>query len=237
MNHIKIIITFTVCFLFVFGQTFSQTDSLNSDNSKGKSSTFPLLKNKSWEIGLNLLTLINKEKSIYNVIVRRNYGKGAFRLRPMFNAQYTPNPTGISTFNAKRIEFGLFIGHEWKKNITSKFEIFYGAEVGYSKVNQKNSVLDDPNGTSYYTVLESYNDKALANIFVGPKFFVARHLSVSLETTLSGVMTKAKIDSKRYQSSTNLNDVLISVEKTKYSEWYKEFNLIPIYAINISYHF
>jgi hypothetical protein len=233
----KVLNLFTIISLMSIGQSFSQPDSSSENHLDEAPKIIAPNGNVSWEVGLNMLTLIDKEKGNFNALIRRNYGNKALRIRPLFGMQYSPNPTGISNFNSKRIEYGLYVGHEWKKNVSSKFEIFYGIELGYSKINQKNSVLDDPNGSVYYSVVETYLDRAMGNIIIGPKIFLTRYISISMETTLAGVMSKSKINTKRYQTSINTNDILISTQKTKYSAWYKDFSLIPIYAINISYYF
>ncbi len=191
-----------------------------------------------WEIGLNLLPLINKQVMEYNILIKRNYKKGAIRLRPIFNAQYSPNQQGFSNFDNKRLELGIFLGHEWRKKLSSKFFIIYGGELGYARIKKKDFVLDDPNGSVFYTVLYTHHDNALANIFIGPKAMLTRSISISVETTLSTVWTKVKSNTDRYQtSSSNDPDLLINSRRSGYSSWYKKYNLIPIYAINFSYQF
>ncbi|MCF0075586.1 hypothetical protein LZD49_34255 [Dyadobacter sp. CY261] len=222
----KLLISAFILSTFVYHSAFSQDESSKEVSIK------------SWEIGVDLLPLIDKEKNNFNVILRKNYGNKSVRLRPIFNSQFSPSPIGNSNFENKRVEFGFFIGNEWRKKVSSRMLLFYGAEIGYSKARRRDAVLADTAGSSQYERLDSKQLNILGNIFIGPKFFITKDISFSIETNIGTKWRKGKIDSDRYRNNPNGgSDILVETIRTENSKWYKDYKLIPLYSINLNYQF
>lgn len=193
---------------------------------------------KSWEVALDLLPLIDKQKSDYNFLLRRNYGNKALRFKLLFDGSSDRNSMGNKNFQRNTLGLGFFLGHEWQKHITNNFIVYYGADFGYTSTQNKDNALDDPNGSNFYSVIYSKIIHLRLNPFFGSKYYFTRNLSTSIESTLDTDWYQGRVKTERYQSASIITDQDLFLSKTAgKTNWYKRYQFIPLYKIYLSYHF
>ncbi len=191
-----------------------------------------------WEIGVDLLPLIDKENAPKNsLFARRNYfhqnGKGrAWRMRAGAEvevrdfsdvAHWTP-----STFRTYAPY--LSIGHEWQR-VSNKFRWFFGIDGGVSYSRRNDFYL------STFVLTDSLREKIVVNEWrfaingvLGFQVKISNNLSLGSEASLI-----ASYRSYHFKNDSYYRGILATGNKSEDFDDVFNLKLNPIYVINLIY--
>jgi len=199
---------------------------------------------KSWEIGYDLLSLkeifkpIDSDVNKHGFLLRRNYNNKAIRFKGSFFSRFNPDNIGSKNYEVRRSRVEIMLGHEWQKFVHPKFNIFYGGDIGYSWYRNKEAISDDPNGYTRFQVFRTYSQRALADAFIGARFFVIKNLSISMETALIADWSRAKGYAEHYAIQQDGNEILTGIDQdTGFTALNQTYRFSPLSTLYISYHF
>ncbi|MDO1451705.1 hypothetical protein Q0590_35860 [Rhodocytophaga aerolata] len=190
----------------------------------------------TWDIGTDLLFLINKNVVPPSLFVRWNREKDnklsayRFRLGADFAQHLNPNKIDTSWAGSsfKKTAFTLFssVGKEWQKQF-NQFQLFYGADVflQYTYEVYEGAILF---GKDYYP----RNRNLITGIspFVGMKFFIHSRISLSAEAHANMAYNSMAIHS--FDAVANPP----TPSKLTANFFQLRFNQ-PLYVFQLSYHF
>lgn len=197
---------------------------LNITYSVGQDSTHANVNKESipfykWEIGIDVLPLIDKAKDPFGYILKRNFqsasGRQALRLKILPKWQYTPLIGGDSY----AYSINLAIGYEWQK-LYNHFAILYGFDPYFQRDQIKIS------GNQVGVITEQNTLKVGVSGFIGGRYYLGKHIAVTLESHLFYQYYDTKMNN--YSPNNPLGSAF-----TKYHSVY--FN--PINTVYLSYHF
>ena len=147
---------------------------------------------QSWEIGTDLLWLIDKNQVPTSVFVRSNYVTKknklrAWRLRLGLNMSYRDSITINRPFDNELNNISIFarVGYEWQHKVEEKVLLYYGADVGfsYSGIYEKRILtLLPPPGRLYQETFTTYQPSFIG--FIGCRYDPKPWISFSLEASL-----------------------------------------------------
>jgi hypothetical protein len=201
---------------------------------------------KHWEVGLDLLWLINKNQvpstslfGRYNYVDKKGNNK-AIRLRLGFPSSIKDS-TGMFNpdwhINTKDIGIYVRPGFEWQKEITTKQRLFYGIDVStsYSYFLEEQWVTNpfDPSAIVYHK-WEDKNWIFGTHLFLGFKYFVTKAISISTETTISLNYRKRSIF-QRSGADPDFPNTSGGVGGLNIAKYNVSFT--PITVLNISFNF
>jgi hypothetical protein len=205
----------TTYFLFLFfvcSPALAQTGSnaLDDDNTRTTTTRF-----YKWEIGLDLLPLAEKSKDAFGFILKRNFkytnGREALRIKFLPSLGYS----GVGG-NTTLLGINLAVGYEWQKTY-GRFSTLYGVEP-YVRFFS-NEISGQSRGAH-----SNYNDLNIgASGFIGGRYYINRHISLSLESHL--------VYTYHYLNASNIGNA----SRIFTREHGLQFN--PIHALYINYHF
>lgn len=191
----------------------------------------------SWDIGTDLLFLINKNVVPPSVFVRWNREKdnqlSAYRFRLGADFAQHLNPNKIDTSWAgntgfKKTAFTLFssVGKEWQKQF-NQFQLCYGADLflQYSREVYETAILF---GEDYYPRYRNLTTGI--SPFVGMKFFIHSRISLSAEAHMNIAYNSMGMDLFYAAANPPTN------KKTTANFFQVRFNQ-PLYVLQLSYHF
>ncbi|MBD2704315.1 hypothetical protein IC229_26965 [Spirosoma sp. BT702] len=205
-------------FLLLFISSFSFCQ--DSIQVKSNKSVVPFYK---WEVGIDLLPLVDKAKDAYGYVLKRNYelasGRKALRLKVW--PRFLVNPgTGVGgavgTGEEKQTSINLALGYERQK-LYGHFAVLYGLEpyFHYSLIR----VLVIPSGLE--AIRQEETRLGVAG-FIGGRYYVGSHLSFTLESHLV----------YQYRDfSGNQQNVASYFQRTH------QLFIEPIHALYVSYQF
>ena len=178
-------------------------------------STKPIVPFYKWELGLDALPLIDKAKDSFGYVLKRNFqkenGRQALRLKLLPRFGYSSVGGTVSNSSVY-----LAVGYEWQK-LYGRFAVLYGLEpffrydhnlVAGQNINARSEAKQINTGLSG---------------FVGGRYYIGNHFSVSVESHLIYNFYSGKITNSGNISS---GDARQHIEL---------FN--PIHAVYFSYHF
>jgi hypothetical protein len=202
-----------VCF---FASILLWNTNVLSQNTNSDNSIIPFSK---WEFGLNALPLIDKSRDSFGFIVKRNFHNNgemrAARLKilPSF-ANSLPYDGGTAAQTDYAID--VAIGYEWQKQ-HDRFTFLYGIEpfLRYKHLTVSN--------INTYVVSEVNQLNTGLSSFVGGKYYLGSHFSVSAESHLVYNFYRGGLvsGSVSYGTGVSANNIYIN----------------PIHAIYMSYQF
>lgn len=173
-----------------------------------------------WEVGIDLLPLVDKSKDAFGYIVKRNFelenGRKAFRFKLL--PRFLSGPGTGSGADEKRTTINLAIGYE-RQRAFGYFAVLYGFEpyFRYSSIR----VLSTATG------LEA-NRQTNTNLgvagFIGGRYYVGNHLSFTLESHLI----------YQYQDFNGRNNV---GSVASYFQRSHQLFVEPIHALYVGYQF
>lgn len=206
------------CILILISSCLSLTHCFSQDSTHTKANdmSVPFYK---WEIGIDALPLIGKAKDPFGYILKRNFqsasGRQALRLKLLPKLQYIPLPEG----NQNSININLTIGYEWQK-LYNQFAILYGFDP-YIEYGQIKLTSDTKGIITKQTTL-----KLGASAFVGGRYYLGKHLALTLETHLFYQYYNFKaVDNS---SGSSLAGAYLKTH---------QIYLNPVNALYLSYHF
>ncbi|GAB3992388.1 hypothetical protein GCM10028807_25370 [Spirosoma daeguense] len=186
----------------VFGQ-----DSTKTNRSE-------LLANK-WEIGIDLLSLIDKSKDAFGFVVKRNFnannGRKAIRFKVLPRTLYSPG----ATLNENNSSFFVAMGYERQK-LVGRFSVLYGIEPFFQY-----SIVKIKQVSNGALTLQQTDTKVGLDGFIGGRYYINNHLSATIETHLVYQYRSTEGESGTVRYSGDYNQVFIN----------------PIHALYLSYHF
>ena len=175
------------------------------------STTLPFFK---WEVGIDLLPLIDKSNDAFEYVLKRNFqktnGREALRIKFLPSVGYS----GVKG-NTTLLGVNLAVGYEWQ-NIYGRFATLYGVEP---YVRYFSNAVNGQFGA--HSSLKDLNIGASG--FIGGRYYINRHISLSLESHL--------IYTYHYLDATNIGNAAGMFTR----EHSLQFN--PIHSLFISYHF
>ncbi len=152
-----------------------------------------------WEVGADLLWLINKNRVPENtVFIRRNQPKGhgkstALRFRLGVDTDYELTRVGIDDFLYDSFFVYspyLSIGYQIGKS-KGRYEYFYGADLAGWGSRKKQYYYSSADAvTTWWVDRDIWNYNIAAHLFCGFKWKLTKGLSVSVESHLMGIYNR-----------------------------------------------
>ncbi|MDH4461005.1 MAG: hypothetical protein ACK4UP_11030 [Spirosomataceae bacterium] len=209
----KLIAKSVVC---LFASILLGNPDVLSQNTSSDNSVIPFSK---WEFGLNTLPLINKSRDSFGFIVKRNFQRNgemrAARLKilPSF-ANSLPYDGGTILQTDYAID--VAIGYEWQKQY-DRFTFLYGLEpfFRYKQLTVSN--------INTYVVSEAKQLNTGLSCFIGGKYYLGSHFSVSAESHLVYNYYRGGLISGSVYYGTGVSSNNIDIN--------------PIHAVYLSYQF
>ncbi len=212
--------------LLVEAQTNSEIHNKNTINS--------------WEIGTDLLWLIDKNQVPANLFVRSNFANKknklrAWRLRLGLNMSYRDSIDIGDPFAKELNNISIFAraGYEWQHKVEEKVLLYYGVDVGfsYTRMYEKRALSPPhPPGSLYQETFTTYKPSLIG--FIGCKYDPKPWISLSLEASLQVVYrirrNPYKTTSIDFPDDEGFHG-FVNVEELR-------INLLPITYLNISFH-
>ena len=194
---------------------------------------------KSWEVGVDLLWLIDKNQLPGNsIFLRTNFitGKGqlrAWRLRLGMELSYRDSTNIGEPLDNKfnRIFIMTRMGYEWQYMVEEKALLYYGMDLGfsYTRIYEKR-ILYNPPGNLYQETFTTYEPALIG--FIGCRYNPKPWISISLEASLQVAYRIRRNPSKVTRIDFPNSEGGRSFEN---SEELK-INIFPITFLNISFH-
>lgn len=196
--------------------------------------TIDLVNEPKWEIGIDLLGLIDKNiLPNYSLLVRRKVGQhGAIRVR----GGYLKNSTDLAfrelNYNTASL---IRIGYEYQKTLSKRGTIarslvYGGLDYFWRYENNMYTIYDLPNNGLNLALSITTNDITHEKggvAFVGFKYFLTTYLSFSLESSFQA---------SRVNYSQNERGLANNYHA--YNEFQRDsFKLLPINTVMVSFHF
>lgn len=193
-----------------------------------------LVENPKWEVGTDLLWLINKNTlPYYTILIRRKIGKyGAVRLRGGY--QKNSNYLSFRQFDFNTASL-IRLGYEYQKplsrlNGTTKSLLYGGVDYFWRYLNNYYYIYDIQNPAPYIgagVISTEITHEQGGAAFIGFKYFATHYLSLSVE------------------SSFQISHVNYSQEERGFTSGYFAYNLfprnsfqvLPLNTITLSFHF
>lgn len=194
--------------IYTLAQSAQQLASIeNSTNS-----TVPFYK---WELGIDALPLIDKAKDPFGYILKRNFQKedGRQAIRLKFLPRFGYSDVGGTVSNSSVY---VAIGYEWQK-LYGKFAVLYGLEPFFRY--DRNLIAGQ--NTSAGSEVKQINTGLSG--FVGGRYYIGNHFSVSIESHLVYNF---------YSGSISNSGNVSSGDAKQHIEFFN-----PIHAVYFSYHF
>lgn len=204
----------------------------------GQDETHLKPKDKNWEVGMDLLWLIEKGSiPPGSLFLRKNYiGKNgigrALRLRLGIDANKinsTPDASPGDT-DTRRIGPYLSIGTEWQKSMGERSIFFYGVDLGIQYSHLKTELQYSQNPSPLREIVENtWQTDAIS--LIGFKYKVTDWLAFSVESTFNISY------SRKNQKSISLTADSTTPEKSTSFRNTFGTNLNPITVVNFHYIF
>ena len=185
---------------------------------------------RNWEVGLDLLWLINKNQlPATSIFARHNFvtkaGKHrALRFRLGVNNSYYDSSQINGLFPNKSDIIAPFarIGYEWQVPVNSQFTFFYGADVNIFFYQNKFDRIIPATPTSFQ-YLGTFTTWELGAVgLLGFKYRPASWVSLSIESTFSALYrVKRDVSQTSGQGEINVNEF--------------KMNFVPITVINLCF--
>lgn len=209
------------CSFFWFSTVFAQQAPISD-----------LVAQPKWEIGTDLLWLINKQTlPKYSLLVRRRIGQsGAFRIRGGY-LKNSNQPQLLSENNQN--EYSLIrIGYEYQKKLSVKGglvkSLLYGGLDVFSRYQFDSYLLQNtsltPGQITNIRVNEITRDKGGA-CFIGFKYYATTYLSVSAESSFQ----VSSLSFSQAGSTAGFNSEI--------SYTVGSYQFLPLNTVNLSFHF
>lgn len=192
-----------------------------------------------WEIGLDLLPLIDKENAPKNsLFARRNYfekyGKGrAWRVRAGMEVEKR-NYSNVAYWtpdNYNSYSPYLSFGHEWQYSIGKRFRWFVGVDGQCSYIRRNDFYI------STFVLTDSLREKIVVNEWkfglngvIGFKLNITSALSISSEAIVS-----ANYWHYHYKNDAYYKGILAEGILSEDFDKIFRFQFYPIYVINLTY--
>ena len=216
----------------VFMVSFVVTSHGQKSEKKIRDST------RHWEVGLDLLWLINKNQlPATSIFARQNFitktGKHrALRFRLGLNNSYYDSSqiSGVLPNKSDIIAPFARFGYEWQVPVNTQFTVFYGADANVFFYQNKYERIV-PAASSYFQVRNTFTSWELGLIgFIGFNYRPTNWFSISTESTFSALYRIKRDELASYLlpptipnglGETNVNDLRI--------------NFLPITVINLTF--
>jgi hypothetical protein len=196
---------------------------------------------KQWEIGLDLLWLIDKNQvPATNIQIKRSI-KQNLTLRSRVGIQYDQGDSTQSTFPGppntnNSVALFLRSGFEYQKMIANKLTFYNGIDFGiWHANNTSHYTLYRPEFLSYGRYENTHKMWQFELLpFIGIKYDIIRNLNISLETSLNMFYQNNK-NSSTGESLPGYPDFLVFPSKQESNKF--GVRLLPFQYINLNYKF
>jgi hypothetical protein len=196
--------------------------------------TAELVHDPKWEIGTDLLWLIDKNTlPKYSLLVRRKIGQyGAIRLRGGYLKNSTDLAFRQNNYNTASL---IRIGYEYQKVLSTREDntkslVYGGLDYFWRYENNDYDIYDLANNGVNLAL--TINTKDITHerggaAFVGFKYFVTTYMSFSVESSFQASHVKYSQQERG-----------LSSRYSAYNEWQRDsFKVLPINTLTISFHF
>ncbi|MEQ8240912.1 MAG: hypothetical protein RIA69_16975 [Cyclobacteriaceae bacterium] len=203
-----------------------------------KTGNFPYIPEKSWEVGTDLLWLIDKNTlPANNLLVRRNYTteysvRHAWRLRMGVNLSRRDSLTIFDFLNELNTTYLMIrMGHEWQFPVEDKALLYFGGDLqfAYTKIDEKRL---NASITSYFFDIQDRIYEPGLSIVLGARYFIKPWMSVNLESEIG-----LRYRIRRYDEVDSPLDFPGSGGFSFVDSETFLLNLSPIHSMNLSFHF
>jgi hypothetical protein len=196
---------------------------------------------KQWEIGLDLLWLIDKNQIPATNIQIKKYIKQNLTLRSRVGIQYDQGDSTQSTFPGppntnNSVALFLRSGFEYQQMITDKITFYYGIDFGiWYENNTTHTTLYIPDFLSYGRYEKTHKMWQLELLpFVGIRYDITKNLNISIESSLNIFYQNSKYSSTG-TSLPNYPDFLVFPSEQESNKF--GVKLLPFQYINLNYRF
>lgn len=194
--------------------------------------------NIKWEIGTDLLWLLDKNSlPKYSIFARRILSdKSALRLR--FGADIKTDPRNLG-LGVEKASFLLRVGYEKRKKMARNANMFWGFDAHFRKENIEAYLIQLPQVKPLYYPDYSWQLGGVA--VLGFRYFLGDHFSISAESSLAAYYRE--FSSNHYTGGslivingnyTNGGD-FVFLYRTNLKSFVLEMS--PMQVLNFSYHF
>ncbi|WP_338868516.1 hypothetical protein WBJ53_17735 [Spirosoma sp. SC4-14] len=193
-----------------------------------------LVEEPKWEVGTDLLWLIDKNTlPKYSLLVRRKIGQhGAIRLRGGYlkNSNYM----AFRQFDYNTASL-IRIGYEYQKVLSTqknstKSLVYGGIDYFWRYENNYYYIWDIPNPAPYVgtgAIITEITHEQGGVLFIGYKYFVTRHLSLSAESSFQISHINYSQDERGFTSGYHA-----------YNEFPRtSYQFLPLNTLTLSFHF
>jgi hypothetical protein len=152
--------------LFFITMAFYPIGHVNAQSKTESASPMPRGK---WEIAIDGLQIIDKQKEAVGMMLRKYYANNAKAWR----FKGAPHLVILDDNYVNQAGIKLSIGHEWRKRRFERFTWYYGTDV---LVDYRFAQLPASGRTT--------NISYVCSGLTGGQFFIGKHLSISIESAL-----------------------------------------------------
>ncbi|MFT4032996.1 MAG: hypothetical protein QM669_11300 [Siphonobacter sp.] len=175
----RIKIIFTIAFLVgALSSTIAHAQYLSKDSTSLRiQSSVPFYK---WEVGIDLLPLIDKSQDPYGYVFKRTYltSEGRKSIRFKFLPWFLSGIGAGSGVDEKQYSIFFSLGVE-KQRIWGRFAIIYGLDPFF-----RNTFLQDKSTVTGLVLVKRTDIYLGASAFIGGRYYITNHLSATLESHL-----------------------------------------------------
>lgn len=196
---------------------------------------------KRWEVGLDLLWLIDKNQAPALNLQVNKYVRQNLALRLRIGIQYDQADSAQSTFPGpsntnNSIAFFLRSGFEYHKMIANRLTFYNGIDFGiWHANNTSHYTLYRPEFLSYGRYENTHKMWQFELLpFIGIKYDIIENLNISLETSLNIFYQNNKYSSTG-ESLPGYPDFLVFPSKQESNKF--GVRLLPVQYINLNYKF
>ncbi|WP_373515152.1 hypothetical protein [Persicitalea sp.] len=191
--------------------------------------------NNKWEIGIDLLQFLDKDKNLNpTILIRRQINQNsAIRLRGSVDF-FSRASDGYTNYH-----YSIRPAYEKVNFLTPKSSLHYGIELRYDREKLKLYLVDTHN-LSKISIQDFLTFKRTlgTGVFIGYRYFILNNFSFYIETGLNYENPKYRMNSINGLIAVNGIEVTGGVEITDF-EYVKSHRifLTPLKMLNISFHF
>ena len=195
-----------------------------------------------WEIGTDLLWLINKNTLPEYSVFSRWYYNSNRAIRFRIGTDIRAGPIN-QVYGVEKANIMIRLGHEWLKSVSIKTNLIWGIEAHYQK--NRVSAYSFPSLTSFpfYYPENSWQVGGVA--FIGCQYFINRNFSVSIESNFKAFYRNYRLNNYSFgvvivtangpiSSPATAGIILPSFETSVVAG---VFEVQPLQTFNFSYHF
>lgn len=204
--------------LTVYALSVNHTFAQENTTKQARFDTAPEPQRRKWEVGLDVFNLMGtfREQSVNGIINNQGYlvirrysmnkvNKSALEFKCGI---FTSNTNLIDSFdnelNSVAKNYNLGLGYEFQKQ-EGRFMLFYGPRIKtiFAINSTTPKIINYSPQNDSYSVFRANGISLSAGAFLGARFFLNSHLSISISSNIDLNYGKSKTNTKRFASISN----------------------------------